>query len=70
MLGGLRGIDQRGVQHLLVFDFAGDFIGFLDDTVDRRTVHRLYLGTMHLEHLFQSLNMGLGLVEMGHKALF
>ena len=59
MLGGLRGVDQRGIQHRLVLDLAGDFLGFLDDAVDRRAIDRLGLDAMHLEHLLQPLDVDL-----------
>ena len=36
VLDRLGGCDQRRVQHLLVRDLAGDLLGFLDDSVDRR----------------------------------
>src|SRR6202021_3510538 len=45
MLGGLAGIDQGGIKHRLVRDFASDLVGFLDDAVDPRTIDRLLLRT-------------------------
>src|SRR5258708_880544 len=69
MFGGLRSVDQCRIEHGLVGDFARTFVGFLDDAVDRRTVDRLDLGAVHLEHLLEALNMGFGFVEMGQKPL-
>ena len=69
MLGGLRGVDQCRIQHRFVRDLAGGLIGFLDDAVDGGTVDRLRLGPMHLEHLFEALNVRFGFIEMGQETL-
>ena len=65
MLDRLRRGDKRGVQDLLVLNLAADFIGLLDDAVDRGTVDLLWLGSMHPEDLLDALHMVLGLSKMG-----
>jgi hypothetical protein len=52
-ISSLRGVDQCGVQHRLVFDLVGHFIGFLDDAVDGRTDDGLDLRAAYQEHLRQ-----------------
>src|SRR5215475_681482 len=70
MLGRLRRVDQRGIQHGLVGDFARSLVSLLDDAVDRRTVDRLHRKTMHLEDLLEPLDVSLCFLEMRQKALF
>jgi hypothetical protein len=65
VFGGLRGVDQCRIQHRFVGDLSDDLIRFLDDAVDGRTVNCLRLGPVHLEHLFDALHVGFGLIEMG-----
>src|SRR6516162_10064191 len=70
MLGRLCRVDQRGIQHGLVGDFACSLVSLLDDAVDRRTVDRLHRKTMHLEDLLEPLDVSLCFLEMRQKALF
>ena len=41
-----------------------DLVGFLEDAVDGRAVHRLGLDAVHLEHLLDALDVALGLLEV------
>lgn len=64
VLDRLRGCDQGGVENVLVVDVAADFIGFLENAVDSRTVDRLGLHAMQFEHLLDPLDMAFGLAEV------
>ena len=64
MLDRLRGCDQGGIENVLVVDLAGDIVGFLDDAVDGRTIGALRALAEHLEGLFQTLHLVLGLAQM------
>jgi len=45
-------------------DLARDFVGLLDDTVDRRAIRALRSLAQFGEHLVQPLNLLVGLLEM------
>ena len=64
VLDGLTGGDERGVQHLLVGDLAGDLVALLQDAVDRRAVDALDLDAVLAEHLLQADDVALGLRQM------
>lgn len=70
MFGGLRCIDECGVEHFLVFNLTHSFICFLNDPVYRRTSDALLLSVVHLEDLLKTLNMAAGLFEMVQEPLF
>ena len=69
MLHGLRGGDQRCVEHLLVFDFANDLVGFFQNAVDGRAIDRFGLHAVHLEDLLDALDMSLGFLKVLLEAL-
>ena len=48
-------------------DLAGDFVGFLDDAVDRRAFDGLHLSTVHREYLLKALHMGPGFPRWARK---
>ncbi len=68
MLDGLRAADDGGVKHVLVIDFAGDFVGFLDQTVDGRTIHASRRLAQPLEHLIEPRDLVLSLAQMRPQA--
>ena len=70
MLDRLRSGDESGVEHLLVGDFAGDFVGFLDDAVDRRAGGPLRLEAMQLEYLLKPGDVRLRLSRCFLKPFF
>ena len=69
MLDRLCGGDQRGVEHGLVLDLAGDFAGFFQDTVDGRALGALRHRLDHFEHPVEALDVAVGLFEVHPEAL-
>jgi hypothetical protein len=69
VLDGLSRGNDGGIEHILVVDLAGNVVSLVDDSVDGRTGHRLWLLAQHLEHLLEALHVSLGLAEMRLQAL-
>jgi hypothetical protein len=70
VLDRLTCCDQRGIEHHRVGDLARDLVGFFDDAVDGRALGALRHRFDHFEHAIEPLDLTLGLLEMGPKALF
>ena len=60
MLDGLRGSNDRGIQHMLIGDIADDLVPFLDQTVDAMALRAFRLLFPHLEYLLQARYLLLG----------
>jgi hypothetical protein len=68
VLDGLRVRDDGGVQHGLVFDLAGRFIGLLDDAIDGRALRPAGLLAELLKHLLKPLDLLVGLFDMAFQS--
>jgi hypothetical protein len=64
MLDRLRRPDDGGIEDLLVGNFAGDLIAFLDQAVDGRALDAFPLLAELLEGLVEPLDLLLGLFEV------
>ena len=69
VLDRLRCADDGGIEHFLVGDFAGDFVGFANEAVDRGAFHALRLLAELLEDLVEPRDLVLGFFEMVLQAL-
>jgi len=69
VLDRLGAADNGGVEDLLVFDFTGDFISFLNKTIDPGTISALWTLAKILEDFFKPCHLMLGFAQMIPKAL-
>ena len=69
MLDCLGGSDQGRVQHALIVDVAGDFAGFVQDTVNGRAIDARGFDAVHLEHFFEAHDLAFGLGKVRFKAV-
>jgi hypothetical protein len=60
----LRAADDRCIENLLVFDLAGHFIRFLDQSIHGRTISAARFLTKLLEDLIETGNLILCFAEM------
>ena len=68
MFGGLRGVDQRRIQHVLVHDLTRDLVGFFDNSVDAGQSPPL-TSPPCIRNTARVLQVRLGLITMSEKAL-
>jgi hypothetical protein len=64
MFDGLGVRDDGGIQHRLVLDLASGLIGFLDDAVDRGTLRPARLLAELFEHLLETFDLLVRLLEV------
>ena len=69
MLDRLCRGDESSIENRFFLDLAGDFIGFLEDAVDRRTIDALGLLARQLKNLFQALYVILCLAQVSLETL-